>query len=59
VIVRRDMFEVIEPKKGQTIKLNDYKVKGYNVINEHVITIDGKEIKLSEESFNELKRQLT
>lgn len=25
----------------------------------HNITIDGKQIKLSEESFNELKRQLT
>jgi hypothetical protein len=58
VIVRRDVFEVIEPKEGQIIKLNEYKVKGYTIVNEHIITIDGKEIKLSEESYNELKRQL-
>jgi hypothetical protein len=58
VIVRRDMFEVIEPKKGQIIKFNDSSTKGYTIVNEHIITIDGKDIKLSEESFNELKRQL-
>jgi hypothetical protein len=58
VIVRRDVFEVIEPKKGQIIKLNDGRTKGYIILNEHIITIDGKEIKISEESFNELKKQL-
>jgi non-homologous end joining protein Ku len=52
------VFEVIEPKAGQTIKLNEYIVKGYTIVNEHIITIDGKEIKISEESFNELKKQL-
>jgi hypothetical protein len=49
---------VIEPKEGQTIKLNDSRTKGYTIVNEHIITIDGKDIKLSEESFNELKKQL-
>jgi hypothetical protein len=36
-----------------TIKLNGYGIKGFEYIKpEHIITIDGKEIKLSEESFN-------
>jgi hypothetical protein len=33
IIVRRDVFEVIEPKNGQIIKLNDYKIKGYTIVN--------------------------
>ena len=58
VIVRRDVFKVIQPPKGQTVKLNSGGIKGYTVLKQHTITIDGKEIKLSEESFNELKEQL-
>ena len=38
--------------------LNGIAVTKNEVMNPHTITIDGKEIKLSEESFNELKKQL-
>ena len=38
--------------------LNGFKVTEDKVMKKHIITIDGKEIKLSEESFNELKKQL-
>jgi hypothetical protein len=58
VIVRRDIFEVIQPEKNQKIKLNGYTVKGYQDIKPHVITIDGKDIEVSEESFNQLKKSL-
>jgi len=60
VVVRRDIYEVIEIPEDTKIKLNGYEEKGYTVIPEtHVITIDGKEIELSEDSFNNLKTQLT
>ena len=60
VVVRRDVFEVIQLLNEENhIKLNQGGIKGYEVIGEkHIITIDGKEIELSEESFNELKKQL-
>jgi hypothetical protein len=58
VILRSDTNEVIQPKENQQIKLNGYQVKGYQVIKTHVITIDGKDIILSEESFNQLKKSL-
>jgi hypothetical protein len=32
VIVRRDVFEVIQPKTNQTIRLNDHLVKGYSIL---------------------------
>jgi len=32
VVVRRDIYEVIKPEKGKTIRLNDYKIKGYKEI---------------------------
>lgn len=32
VIVRRDIYEVIEPKRGQTIKTREFSVRGYEVI---------------------------
>ena len=32
VVVRRDIFEVIELEKYVKIKLNDYRIKGYTVI---------------------------
>ena len=38
--------------------LNGKKVTEDKVMKKHIITIDGKEIKISEESFNELKKQL-
>ena len=60
VIVRRDVFEVIQPQPNTIIKLNGANTPGFkDVPKEHVITIDGREIRLSEESFNELKKQLT
>ena len=61
VIVRRDVFEVIQVPKNTTIKLNDYQVKGYEIIKDtktKTITIDGKEIEISIESFESLKEQL-
>jgi hypothetical protein len=58
VVIRRDIFEVIKLEENKPIKLNSYKIEGFEYIKpEHIITIDGKEIKLSEESFNELKKQ--
>ena len=60
VIVRRDVFEIIQPKPEETIKLNDFNVKGYTVVNpKRIISIDGKDIEISEESFNNLKEQLS
>ena len=60
VIVRRDVFEVIQPEPKVTIKLNEYGIKGYKVVEKkHVITVDGKEIELSEDSFESLKKQLS
>ena len=32
VVVRRDIYEVIELEEGKKIKLNDYGVKGYKVL---------------------------
>ena len=58
VCVRRDIFEIIEVPIGQKIKLNDGKIPGFVLINpERTITIDGKEIKLSEESYQSFKKQ--
>ena len=58
-MVRRDVYEFIELKKGQKIKLNGSGVKGYSVIpQKHIIKIDDKEIELSEESYQNLKSQL-
>jgi hypothetical protein len=34
VVVRRDVYEIIELKKGEKIKLNEYKETGYTVIQE-------------------------
>jgi hypothetical protein len=59
VIVRRYIFEVIQPKENQKIKLNGYMVPGYTIIeNKHEIVIDGKKIELSKESYENLKNQL-
>ena len=60
VVVRRDVYEIIELKKGQKIKLNGFEVKGYSVITpKHIIKINDKEIELSEESYQNLKSQLS
>ena len=59
VVVRRDIFEVITLTEGITIKLNEAGASGYTIIEqEHTIVIDGKEIKISEESFKNLKESL-
>ena len=58
VVVRRDVFEIITLEKGKTIKLNDTHVKGFTVIEApkfKTITIDGKDVEISKESFNSLK----
>lgn len=58
VIVRRDIFEVIQIPKNIKIKLNSYKVPGYTVIKDtKIITIDGKDIEISIESFEAFKKQ--
>ena len=43
VVVRRDIYEVIELKSGQKIRLNDCGVKGYQVVDE---TLVGKEVEV-------------
>jgi len=59
VLVRRDIFETYVLPTNKSIKLNAYKIKGYKEINiKKKIIIDGKEIELSEESYNELKKSL-
>jgi len=59
VVIRRDIFEVIKLESNKKIKLNDYGRKGFVYIyDKKKITIDSKEIEISLESFNELKKQL-
>jgi len=59
IIIRRDIFEVIQPKKGKTIKLHKYNVKGFDYVKPtKTIVIDGKKIEISEESFKSLIQQL-
>jgi hypothetical protein len=50
VVVRRDIYEVIELEEGKPIKLNGAEVRGFTYTNNHKITIDGKDIEISEES---------
>jgi hypothetical protein len=58
VVIRQDVFEVIELEERKPIKLNGCGKKGFTYTKPHKITIDGKEIELSEESFKKLKEQL-
>ncbi|MHA1402088.1 MAG: hypothetical protein ACTSQE_17195 [Candidatus Heimdallarchaeaceae archaeon] len=59
VVIRRDVFEVINLVEKQTIKLNNYLVKGFKVVPKNYnITIGDKVVELSEESYNNLKEQL-
>jgi hypothetical protein len=57
VVIRRDIFEIISLIEGQKIKLNTFN-KGFKILKEHKIVIDGKEVVLSEESFKALKKSL-
>jgi len=50
VIIRRDVFEIIQLEPNVEIKLNKLGIQGFEVIN-HTYDIDGKTITLSEESF--------
>ncbi len=59
VIVRRDIFEIIQPLPEVTIKLNAVGVLGFKEIKSHTVVIDGEEISISDESFNSLKKSLT
>ena len=57
--IRYDVDGIIEIPKNTTIKYNDQGIPGYEVIKQaHTITIDGKEIELSEESYQSLKKLL-
>ena len=59
VVVRRDIFEVIELEKYVKIKLNNCRIKGYTVIEDvKYIEIDGKKIEISLESYEKLKESL-
>jgi len=57
VVVRRDIYEVIELKKGQKIKLNRYKIKGFEVIEFEVIEDEDEkvDIRISKKSLQALK----
>jgi hypothetical protein len=58
IIIRYDIHEIVEVPVNKKIKLNGFQQKGYTILNnDHTIIIDGKEIKLSEESYNNLKEQ--
>jgi hypothetical protein len=60
VVIRRDVFDVIIVPENQKIRLNCCGVSGYEIIsNNKIITIDGKDIEISEESYEQLKKQLT
>ena len=59
VCIRRDIYEVIEIPENKTIKLNKYEIKGYSFqLQKRKIVIDGKEIEMSEESYQNLKESL-
>jgi hypothetical protein len=59
VVIRRDIFEVILLEENKTIKLNEFSIIGFRYIKPtKTITIEGKDIEISEDSFNELKKQL-
>ena len=44
VVVRRDIYEVIELKSGQKIKLKDYGIKSYDILEEE--KPQGKKVKI-------------
>jgi hypothetical protein len=59
VCIRKDIYEIIEIPPNQQIQLNGCNIKGYKIINpSHIISIDGKEIEISEESYQKLKESL-
>lgn len=58
VIVRRDIYEIIEPEEDKKIKLNEYGIKGFYVDDEPddevEITVEGKTKRISRKSAEEL-----
>jgi hypothetical protein len=56
--VRRDIYQVIELQAGENIKLNEYNIIGFEVLNNKTIKIDDKQIILSAESYENLKKSL-
>ena len=59
VIIRRNVFEIIQVPENNTNELNQYQIKGFEIIKDtKTITIDGKEIEISVENFENLKEQL-
>ena len=58
VVIRRDVFEVIQIPENTKIQLNSPYSCGYIKIKDtKTITIDGKDIEVSNESFEALKKQ--
>lgn len=49
VVIRRDVYEVIELEEGKKIKLNGYEEKGYTTIetDDDMVEIDGEKISKS------------
>jgi hypothetical protein len=47
VIVRRDIFDVIQPEPNKTIKLNGYGVTGFVVVEPEEPTLTGKEVSVT------------
>ena len=47
IVIRRDVYEVIELEEDKTTKLNDWGKKGYTVVNNEMIEIDGKNFSTS------------
>ena len=50
VIVRRDVFEIIQPEPEVKIKLNGCGVTGYKVLNDEInitVNVNGKEVSLT------------
>jgi len=51
VVIRRDVYEIIEVSEGVTIKLNGYGIKGYEEVDKkYKLTFEGKEVEISKES---------
>ena len=44
VVVRRDIYEVIELKENQKIKLNGYVIKGFTILDNEPVKTNPKEI---------------
>jgi hypothetical protein len=59
VAIRYDVKGIAELNSKQVIKFNEYGIAGHTVISQtRIITIAGKDVEISEESFKALKLQL-